>query len=116
MPTPGATGGAMETRMPSRPIDRLWVDDTRVPRAKELIDRESRQMPTHESAVADPDFETAWQQVLTSLQSTPGSAAPSWPEEEECGFDSGGRDAGRGGHAGPPARRAPRPPGLSAGR
>src|SRR4051794_41776476 len=104
MPTPGATGGAMETRMPSRPIDRLWVDDTRVPRAKELIDRESRQMPTHESAVADPDFETAWQQVLTSLQSTPGSAAPSWPEEEERGFDSGGRGAGGARHRRPPGR------------
>jgi hypothetical protein len=77
-PTPAATGGAMEVRLPSRPIDRLWVDDTQVTRAKVLVDRESSEQP----APADVDFESAWQQVLASLQATPGPATPSWPEEE----------------------------------
>jgi len=73
-----STGGAMETRLPDRPIDRLWVDDTRVARAKELVDAES----TSQLVAPDPDFETAWQQVLASLQATPGPASPSWPEDE----------------------------------
>ena len=77
-PTPATTGGAMELRLPSRPIDRLWVDDTQVARAKALVDRESSEVP----APADADFESAWQQVLASLQATPGPATPSWPEDE----------------------------------
>ena len=77
-PTPATTGGAMELRLPSRPIDRLWVDDTQVTRAKDLVDRESSEA----LAPADVDFESAWQQVLASLQATPGPATPSWPEEE----------------------------------
>lgn len=81
-PTPAAAGGAMELRLPSRPIDRLWVDDTQVGRAKDLVERESsdREAPA-ESLPRDDDFESAWQQVLASLQSTPGPAPPSWPEE-----------------------------------
>jgi hypothetical protein len=79
-PTPAATGGAMEVRLPSRPIDRLWVDDTQLVRAKDLIDRESAERPATQE---DVDFESAWQQVLTSLQATPGPATPTWPEEDQ---------------------------------
>jgi hypothetical protein len=78
-PTPAATGGAMELRLPSRPVDRLWVDDTQVTRAKDLVERESSEKP----APQDVDFESAWQQVLVSLQATPGSETPSWPEEDQ---------------------------------
>ena len=77
-PTPAATGGAMEVRLPSRPIDRLWVDDTQVARAKDLVNRESSTEPTPQ----DIDFESAWQQVRASLHATPGPAAPSWPEDD----------------------------------
>lgn len=78
-PTPAATGGAMELRLPSRPVDRLWVDDTQLARAKDLVNRESAEKPAPE----DIDFESAWQQVLASLHATPGPAAPSWPEDDE---------------------------------
>ena len=71
------TGGAMESRLPDRPTDRLYVDDSQVGRAKQLVDQES----ASQVAAPDPDFETAWQQVLASLQATPGPASPSWPEE-----------------------------------
>lgn len=78
-PTPAATGGAMEVRLPSRPIDRLWVDDTQVARAKDLVNKESAPEPPAD----DVDFESAWQQVLASLQATPGPASPSWPEDDQ---------------------------------
>ena len=78
-PTPAATGGAMELRLPSRPIDRLWVDDTQVARAKDLVTRESSPAP---ATPEDIDFESAWQQVLASLHATPGPAAPSWPDND----------------------------------
>ena len=89
-PTPAATGGAMEVRLPSRPIDRLWVDDTQVARAKDLVERESSQRDDRaESLPVDNDFESAWQQVLASLQSTPGPATPSWPEDDNASYDPG---------------------------
>jgi hypothetical protein len=94
-PTPAATGGAMEVRLPSRPIDRLWVDDTQVARAKDLVQRESSQRDDRaESLPVDNDFESAWQQVLASLQSTPGPATPSWPEDEPGSSDAGAGEAG----------------------
>jgi hypothetical protein len=93
-PTPAAAGGAMEVRLPSRPIDRLWVDDTQVARAKDLIERESSQREDAPEALpADNDFESAWQQVLASLQSTPGPATPSWPEEEQASHSADTGDA-----------------------
>jgi len=89
-PTPAATGGAMEVRLPSRPIDRLWVDDTQIARAKDLVERESTQRDDRaESLPVDNDFESAWQQVLASLQSTPGPATPTWPEDEPESYDAG---------------------------
>ena len=87
-PTPATTGGAMETRLPSRPIDRLWVDDTQVTRARELVDRENAPEP---APAEQDDFETAWQQVLASLQSSPGGT-PSWPEAEEAPVGLSGSD------------------------
>jgi hypothetical protein len=83
-PTPAVAGGAMELRLPSRPIDRLWVDDTQLARAKDLVDRESSgpPVPAPASGPTDIDFESAWQGVLASLQATPGAETPSWPEED----------------------------------
>jgi hypothetical protein len=72
-PTPAATGGAMETRLPSRPVDRLWVDDQQVARAKDLVDEQTR----------EPDIDAAWQQVLASLQSPSSSPVPPWPVSED---------------------------------
>ena len=75
VPTPATTGGAMESRLPSRPVDRLWVDDQQVARAKDLVADQTRE--------AEPDIDTAWQQVLASLQSPSSSPVPPWPVSED---------------------------------
>src|SRR3954471_13971973 len=81
-PTPASTGGAMESRLPSRPIDRLWVDDQHVVRAKELVDEQD----------SEPDIDTAWQQVLASLQSSSTAPVPPWPVSEDVDAPAGGTD------------------------
>jgi hypothetical protein len=78
-PTPATTGGAMETRLPSRPIDRLWVDDTQVARAKDLVADQTR----------EPDIDAAWQQVLASLQSPSTAPVPPWPVSEDVDAPEG---------------------------
>jgi hypothetical protein len=80
-PTPGAPGYYMETRLPSRPIDRLWVDDQRLERARELVAAETSEHT--EPASEDKDLDTAWQEVLASLRATPSTESGSWPVRED---------------------------------
>jgi hypothetical protein len=90
-PTPASTGGVMESRLPSRPIDRLWVDDQQVTRAKELVADQTR----------EPDIDAAWQQVLASLQSTSTAPVPPWPVSEDVDGPGSLADAGLPGPVGP---------------
>ncbi|HEU5034427.1 MAG TPA: hypothetical protein VFT62_06675 [Mycobacteriales bacterium] len=144
-PTPGTVGGYMETRLPNRPIDRLWVDSAQLPRARDLVAREPKGpeaieplglaetpsgggpasspnasgpaswstppsagqpgaqsgapsggqsgdlspepgAPAHDASDATDgiDFDSAWQQMVASLRTTPES--PTWPEREEAGW------------------------------
>lgn len=78
-PTPGSVGGYMETRLPDRPIDRLWVDTAEVPRARTLVDSERSE---------EIDFDAAWEQMVASLRG--GTETPSWPDDaqpDEASYD-----------------------------
>ena len=78
-PTPASTGGYMEKRLPPRPIDRLYVDDQKIDRAKQLVAEE-----TSESTEPEQDFDAAWKQVLVSLQSSSTTdPVPPWPVSED---------------------------------
>lgn len=78
-PTPASTGGYMESRLPSRPIDRLYVDEQKVDRAKDLVAQEKQ-----ESTEPEQDFDAAWKQVLVSLQSSSTTdPVPPWPVSED---------------------------------
>jgi hypothetical protein len=111
-PTPAAAGGYGELRLPSLPTDRLWVDGEQFDRAREMIGRETTSVepdvagpqnaslpgpgrPAAAPDVAGPDpmssagrtpnvdFDTAWQQVLTSLRSpSVREPDPRWPAAE----------------------------------
>lgn len=81
-PTPAASGGYGELRLPSLPTDRLWADSEQLDRARELLADQTSDPPEAVAAEPDPspipdpaapgpavDFDAAWQQVLTSLRS-----------------------------------------------
>jgi hypothetical protein len=85
-PTPGARGGYLEVTLPARMTDRLFADSTRADRAKELL-KDAPQAAEPEPSVArdgepEIDFESAWQQLLGSLQSGATAPAPQWPGGE----------------------------------
>jgi hypothetical protein len=84
MPAEGTVGGSMETRLPTRPMARLYVDDQRVDDARQLVDEQPAQPA--------PDFEASWQQVLTSLQSSPAQMSSPWPEREDLTLAERERD------------------------
>src|SRR6476469_3576856 len=83
-PAEGTVGGSMETRIPVRPMVRLYVDDQRVDDARRVVDEQPE--------VPSPDFEASWQQVLTSLQSSPAQMSAPWPEREELTLPERERD------------------------
>jgi hypothetical protein len=87
VPAAGSVGGAMETRLPPRPLDRLYVDDQRTAEARELVDEHAPPEPR-----PSRDFEASWQQVLTSLQSSPTHMTSPWPEREELTLAERERD------------------------
>jgi hypothetical protein len=91
-PAPGVTGGYMETRLPSRPVDRLWVDEQLVEQARRIIDTEQPTQPS--AAMADVDVDAAWQQVLASLQTPSSAPVPPWPVSEDID-DPSATDEGR---------------------
>jgi hypothetical protein len=81
-PTPAASGGYGELRLPSLPTDRLWADGEQLDRARQLLAEQTSDPPEVVAAddVPSPlpepdvpapavDFDAAWQQVLTSLRS-----------------------------------------------
>ncbi len=92
-PTQGSVGGYGEVRLPDRPVDRLWVDTAEVSRARDLVDRERHasrgEQPAPSGgatvaegapAAADVDFESAWQQMVSSLrEETPEPSFASEP-------------------------------------
>jgi hypothetical protein len=111
VPASGTVGGAMELQLPSRPVDRLWVDDSQVARAREIVADEQREQPAPGTGGVEPvtatqpagttpagteslDLDAAWQQVLASLQSGSSSPVPPWPVSED--YDGADADpAGR---------------------
>jgi hypothetical protein len=75
-PTPAGRGGYLEMHVPSRLTDRLYADVEHVARARQLLPPPDR--------TPEIDFESAWQQVLESLQSPSGDADSDrrWPPSE----------------------------------
>jgi hypothetical protein len=78
-PTPAARGGYLEVAVPARLTDRLYADSERVERAAELL----AATPSDTATEPDIDFDAAWQQLLGSLQSSPGAPAAQGPGAEE---------------------------------
>lgn len=95
-PTPGTTGGYLESRPPTGLTDRLFVDSLKVNHAKQVADEEhpaganapaAPDAPAAEGNGAAPgdnlDIDAAWQQLLVSLQAPSTSATPTWPSSED---------------------------------
>jgi hypothetical protein len=103
-PSPRTQGGWLEVQHPTQLTDRLFADADRADRAKELLSSEREESigspapsrPGPEPAATSPspsggpsgpddeiDFDSAWQELLGSLQSTTSAAARPWPASEE---------------------------------
>lgn len=90
-PTPGTSGGYMEVRLPSQLTDRLFADSDKAVRATELLRAEQAESTpsapaTPPAALPEPsdvDIDSAWQQLLVSLQTPSTTTTPTWPKSED---------------------------------
>jgi hypothetical protein len=74
-PSTAPRGGYLESPPPAGLTDRLHADAERLDRAKELVES---------TGIADAiDFDSAWQQVLSSLQTPSPTSATPWPASED---------------------------------
>ena len=88
-PTPADRGGYLELRLPQNFTDRVYVDAEKTARAMVLFEQEKADASHVEPAPAvktDADVDTAWQQLLTSLQSP--SETATWPSRENISPDT----------------------------
>ncbi len=92
-PTPGARGGYLEVRLPAELTNRLFVDSAKKDQARQVVglEREEEQAATapapQATAGSDQDIDSAWQQLLVSLQAPTTAAAPTWPSSEDVPVD-----------------------------
>jgi hypothetical protein len=106
-PSPRAQGGWLEVSAPDQLTDRLYADSDRADRARDLLTQERHHSMAQDVAPPDPvvplaplaaptgdgtggtdgtseiDFDSAWQQLLGSLQSTASATTRPWPASEE---------------------------------
>lgn len=73
-PTTSDRGGYLEMQVPKGLTDRLFADGDHIARAKELLPAPDPQ--------PEIDFDSAWKQVLQSLQTPSDETTASWPASE----------------------------------
>jgi hypothetical protein len=97
-PSSGSMGGYLEVRLPSSPVDRLWVDRERHARAAVLLREHANASPmsvpfTTPSGPAGPStpaqpadmsaVDAAWAQLVADYDTTFDDATHSWPDRED---------------------------------
>jgi hypothetical protein len=104
IPSPRAQGGWLEVSAPDQLTDRLYADSERADRARDLLTQEHSHSAPADLAPPAPDpvtpaamppnspsddptteidFDSAWQQLLGTLQSTTTQTVRPWPANEE---------------------------------
>ncbi|SCE89828.1 hypothetical protein GA0074695_1991 [Micromonospora viridifaciens] len=114
------------TTVPSRPVDRLYVDRSHLTTARDYLTQLADEAePTRD----EPDVEAEWAKIVAGFHTAPAAGSHPWPAAEDVDdpVDPSGPRAGAGGRtteetAGPTATDVRRPPyaadisGISVGR
>ncbi|SBT48480.1 hypothetical protein [Micromonospora narathiwatensis] len=103
------------TTVPSRPVDRLYVDRSHLTTARDYLTQLADE-GGRESARDEPDVEAEWAKIVAGFHTAPAAGSHPWPAAEDVDepLDPPGTGAGAGGRteetAGPTAtdvRRLP---------
>lgn len=88
-PSPGTRGGYLEIRLPTRPLDRVYVDAGRRAEAESLV-RSRMASGEHPEPVAARDLgadDEAWASIVAGLTAQGPGARGDWPALEDLPVD-----------------------------
>ncbi|MEU7960044.1 DUF308 domain-containing protein [Micromonospora humida] len=94
------------TTVPSRPVDRLYVDRSHLTTARDYLTQLADEA-TPEPARAEPDVDAEWERLVAAFHTAPAAGSHPWPASEDID-DDGADPAAR---AGGPTTRVDEPTG-----
>ncbi|MGC4805717.1 DUF308 domain-containing protein [Micromonospora sp. DT233] len=87
------------TTVPSRPVDRLYVDRSHLMTARDYLTQLAEETPA-EPARHEPDVDAEWARIVAGFHTAPAAGAAPWPAAEDVDDTPGEPAAGAPGRAG----------------
>ncbi|WP_433343612.1 DUF308 domain-containing protein [Micromonospora sp. CA-111912] len=87
------------TTVPSRPVDRLYVDRSHLTTARDYLTQLAEETPA-EPARNEPDVDAEWARIVAGFHTAPAAGAHPWPAAEDVDDEPGEPAAGGAGRVG----------------
>ncbi|MER5701862.1 DUF308 domain-containing protein [Micromonospora sp. NPDC002296] len=87
------------TTVPSRPVDRLYVDRSHLTTARDYLTQLADETPA-EPARNEPDVDAEWARIVAGFHTAPAAGAHPWPAAEDVDDEPGEPAAGGAGRVG----------------
>ncbi|NBE83807.1 DUF308 domain-containing protein [Micromonospora rubida] len=87
------------TTVPSRPVDRLYVDRSHLTTARDYLTQLADEAPA-EPARNEPDVDAEWARIVAGFHTAPAAGAHPWPAAEDVDDEPGEPAAGGAGRVG----------------
>ncbi|MDO3704573.1 DUF308 domain-containing protein [Micromonospora sp. C28SCA-DRY-2] len=75
------------TTVPSRPVDRLYVDRSHLRTARDYLTQLTDETPTERPRDDEPDIEAEWARIVAGFHATPAAGDTPWPAAEDVDPD-----------------------------
>lgn len=75
------------TTVPSRPVDRLYVDRSHLTTARDYLTQLTDETPTERPRDDEPDIEAEWARIVAGFHATPAAGDNPWPAAEDVDPD-----------------------------
>lgn len=75
------------TTVPSRPVDRLYVDRSHLTTARDYLTQLADETPAERSHDDEPDIDAEWARIVAGFHATPTTGDNPWPAAEDVDPD-----------------------------
>ncbi|MGS2619330.1 DUF308 domain-containing protein [Micromonospora sp. LZ34] len=75
------------TTVPSRPVDRLYVDRSHLTTARDYLTQLADEAPTERPHDDEPDIDAEWARIVAGFHATPTTGDNPWPAAEDVDPD-----------------------------
>lgn len=71
------------TTVPSRPVDRLYVDRSHLTTARDYLAQLADEVSPEQPRSGEPDIDAEWARIVADFHAGPAAGAPPWPAAED---------------------------------